>query len=72
MMNMDVFSFVIYMIHACADKWNLPPAQVYHGMKRAGCISGYLAPHYDVLHTQGTETVVEDIREYLENRGVIV
>ena len=41
-------------------------------MKRAGCISGYLTPHYDVLHTQGTEAVIADIREYLENRGVSV
>lgn len=71
-MDKDVFSFIIYMIHACANRWNLSPAAVYRDMKRADCVSGYLARHYDILHTQGTDSVVEDIRTYLRNRGVSV
>ena len=71
-MNKDSMEFVVYMIHACADRWNLPPSAVYRSMKRADCISGYLTPHYEVLHTQGTDYVVEDIRQYLQNRGVAV
>ena len=71
-MDKEVFSFVIYIIHACANRWNLSPSAVYRTMKQTDCVSGYLAPHYDVLHTQGTEYVVDDIREYLKNRGVTV
>lgn len=68
-MNRDSFAFVIYMIHACADKWNMLPSEVYRKLQSVGCIDQYLVPHYEILHTQGTGYVVEDIREYLEIRG---
>ena len=35
-------------------------------------IDDYLVPHYDILHTQGTDYILEDIKEYLEVRGVAV
>ena len=68
----ESFSFVVYIIHACANKWNMMPSEVYRKMQSAGCISGYLVPHYDILHTQGTGYIVEDIEQYLEVRGVAV
>lgn len=71
-MNKESFAFVVYMIHACANKWGASPAQVYSGMQQANCIDGFLVPHYEILHTQGTDFVVEDIREYLANRKVVV
>ena len=70
MMNGESFSFVIYMIHACANKWMKLPSEVYAMLQKTGCIDNYLVPHYDILHTQGTDYVVEDIREYLGFRGV--
>ena len=71
-MNKDSFSFVIYMIHACADRWHKYPSEVYKTLQESGCIDHYLVPHYDILHTQGTNFVVEDIEEYLGARGVAV
>lgn len=71
-MNQDSFSFVVYMIHACADKWDMLPSEVYRKLQSVGCIEQYLVPHYDILHTQGTGYIVEDIRKYLEIRGVAV
>ncbi len=53
-MNKESFSFVIYMIHACADKWDMMPSEVYQKLQSTGCIGCYLVPHYDVLHTQVT------------------
>ena len=29
MMDKNIFEFVIYIIHACADKWNMMPSEVY-------------------------------------------
>lgn len=46
-MNKESFSFVIYMIHACANKWNMMPSEVYRKMQSVGCIDGYLVPHFD-------------------------
>ncbi len=71
-MNENTFPFVIYMIHACANRWNRTPKQVYNKLKDADCIDRYLVPHYDILHTQGTDYVVDDIQEYLNVRGVTI
>ncbi len=71
-MNRDSFSFVIYMIHACANRWGKVPSDVYKLLQKTGCIDNYLVPYYDILHTQGTDFIVEDIKEYLGIRGVRV
>ncbi len=71
-MNKESFSFVVYMIHACANRWNMMPSEIYRKMQSVGCINDYLVPHYDILHTQGTGYVVEDIKQYLMLRGVTV
>ena len=68
-MNQESFSFVVYLIHACANKWRKLPSEVYSLLQKTGCIDQYLVPYYDVLHTQGTDYIVEDIREYLGVRG---
>lgn len=71
-MNKESFSFVVYMIHACANKWNMMPSEVYQKLQSVGCIDCYLVPHYDILHTQGTGYIVDDIKEYLTVRGVTI
>ena len=71
-MNKESFAFVIYMIHACANSWRKMPSEVYKLLQKNGCIENYLVPHYDILHTEGTEYIVEDIKEYLGIRGVNV
>lgn len=68
-MNKESFSFVVYMIHACANKWNMMPSEVYQKLQSVGCIQCYFVPHYDILHTQGTSYIVDDIKRYLEVRG---
>ena len=69
-MNKDSMAFVVYMIHRCANKWHLSPATVYQKLEQCGCISDYLVPCYDVLHTQSSAYVLDDIQEYLQRRGV--
>lgn len=69
-MSADCFSFVVYMIHACADRWSVTPSRVYKALKKSGCLYQYLVPGYDILHTQSTNYVVRDIEEYLRQRKV--
>ena len=71
-MSKQSFSFIVYMIHACADQWGKTPSEVYCKLKDSGCIDQYLVPHFEILHTQGSRYLVEDIREYLELRGVAI
>lgn len=68
-MTKESLSFIVYMIHACANKWNLKPSAVYKQMQRVNCIADFLVPNYEILHTQGTQYVVENIKEYLTVRG---
>ena len=71
-MNKDIFEFVIYMLHACADKWSQLPSVVYKKLKDSDCINKLLVPYYDILHTQGTAFVVGDIEDYLTAIGMTV
>lgn len=71
-MDKDTFSFVIYMIHACANDWKQKPSEVYKNMKRINCIMGFLVPNYEILHTQSTQYIIKDIKEYFNIRGITV
>ena len=71
-MNQDSFSFTIYMIHACANDWKQNPSEVYRNMKKTNCIMGFLAPNYKILHTQSTEYIIDNIKEYFDVRGISV
>ncbi len=68
-MDKDSMAFVVYMIHRCANQWNLSPSKVYQKLEESGCIRSYLVPHYDVLHTQSSGYVLNDIELYLQKRG---
>jgi len=69
-MHKNSFSFLVYIIHACADRWGISPSRVYHALKESGCLNQYLIPNYDILHTQSTGFVVQDVEEYLKDREV--
>ena len=71
-MDRESFSFVVYIIHACANRWHKRPSDVYRQLQDVGCIDGYLVPHYEILHTQGTEFVVRDVEEYMQARGATI
>lgn len=72
MKDKNVFEFVIYVIHTCADKWNKLPSEVYKLLDSKDCINKFLVSNYDILHTQSTANIVEDLKEYLKVRGVSI
>ena len=71
-MNRESMAFVVYMIHRCAERWHQSPSRAYRKLDESGCIRSYLIPHYDVLHTQSSQYVLEDIEQYLRVRGIVV
>lgn len=68
-MNEDSFAFTVYMIHEIANKKGKTPGQIYKALKDCDCIDEYLVPCFDVLHTMGTEYLIEDIDQYVSLRG---
>ena len=64
--------FSIFILYSLADKWNKTPAVVYNLLNSTGILYNYVIPGYDVLHTLGKEYLVEDITEYVREKGVCV
>ena len=64
--------FSIFVLYSLADKWEKTPATVYHILNSTGILDNYVIDAYDVLHTQGKEYLVEDITEYVREKGVQV
>ena len=68
-MSRETTEFVIYIINEVANTRGLYPSKVYKEMENTGCISKYLIPFYDVLHSMSSQSVVEDVLEYVNSRG---
>lgn len=64
--------FSIFVLYSLADEWNKTPAAVYRILNSTGILDNYVIDAYDVLHTQGKEYLVEDITEYVREKGVQV
>lgn len=64
--------FSIYILHSLADQWKMSPVAVYKILNSTGILDNYIIACYDVLHTQGKEYLVEDITEYVKEKGVNV
>ena len=64
--------FSVFLLHSLADKWKMTPAAVYRILSKTGILDNYIIKCYDVLHTQGKEYLVEDITDFVRERGVCV
>ena len=64
--------FSIFKLYSLADKWAMSPAKVYKILNSTGILDNYIIKCYDVLHTQGKEYLVEDITEFVREKGINV
>lgn len=64
--------FSIFILHSLAEKWKMTPSAVYNILNTTGILDDYVIAGYDVLHTQGKEYLVEDITEFVKEKGVQV
>lgn len=58
------------MLYALAEKWKKTPAAVYKILNTTGILDDYIIAGYDMLHTQGKEYLIEDITDFVRERGV--
>ena len=70
-MNYDNVDFITYCIGNLSRRLNLSVAEVYRRLKQSGILYGYIVPSYDVLHTFGKEYLMEDLIEYMREKGVL-
>ncbi|MBQ9396041.1 MAG: DUF3791 domain-containing protein [Proteobacteria bacterium] len=69
-MGENELRFVVFVIHALSDASNHSSAWIYKVLNDSGILDNYIIPCYNVLHTQGKEYLVEDITEFLEEKGI--
>ena len=72
MLDKDTLTFVVFMIHAIAEKWEKSPSEVYEILDSTGILDNYIIKCYDILHTLGKEYLVEDITDFVREEGVTV
>lgn len=71
--NKRELEFAVFCIENIATALGKPSGDVYRALSGdGGILRQYIVPSYDVLHTQGREYIVNDIREVMAERGVAV
>lgn len=63
--------FVTYCISKLGQVLNLSKQEIYLRLKISGILDDYLIPSYDVLHTFGSRYLVEDLTDYMREKGVL-
>lgn len=70
-MDKDTVDFVTYCIGNLSRRLGLNARDVYERLKTSGILNGYIVPSYDVLHTFCKEYLMEDLTDYMREKGVL-
>lgn len=70
-MNKDSLEFVTYCIGNLSRRLSLSQEEVYRRLATSGILSEYIIPCYDVLHTFGKEYLMQDLTDYMSEKGVL-
>ena len=71
MLEKKKLTFVVFILHALGQHWNMT-TPVYEILNTTGILDDYIIKCYDVLHTLGKEYLVEDITEFVREKGIDV
>lgn len=63
-------SFSIFVIHHLAKEWGKSPSYVYKTLNDTHIMDNYVIECYDTLHTQGEQALVNDITDFVREKGV--
>ncbi len=70
-MTRDILDFVTYCVGSIANRLHLTRQDVYGRLKASGILDGYIVKHYDVLHTFSRPSLVDELTEYMREKGVL-
>ncbi len=70
-MDKKTLEFVTYCISKLSQVLKLPQREVYRRLKESGILYNYLVPSYDVLHTFSSRYLIEDLTDYMKEKGVL-
>ena len=72
MIEKKELTFVVFVLHDLGQHWNITTPEVYDILNSTGILDDYIIKFYDVLHTLGKEYLVEDITEFVREKGIDV
>lgn len=72
MLEKKELTFVIFILHALGQHWNMTTPEVYEILNTTGILDDYIIKCYDVLHALGKKFLVEDITEFVREKGIDV
>ena len=70
-MDKKTLEFVTYCIGKLSLLLHLPQQEVYSRLKQSGILYDYIVPSYDVLHTFSSRYLMEDLIDYMKEKGVL-
>ena len=70
-MDRNTLGFVTYCIGQLARRLHLSSTETYNLLNHSGILYDYIVPSYDVLHTFGTDYLLDDLIDYMKEKGVI-
>ena len=70
-MDKKTLEFVTYCIGKLSVILKLPQKEIYRRLKTSGILYDYIVPSYDVLHTFSSRYLIQDLTEYMREKGVL-
>ena len=70
-MDKDTVEFATYCIGNLSGRLGLNARDVYERLKTSGILNGYIVSSYEVLHTFSKEYLMEDLTDYMREKGVL-
>ena len=71
-MNTKELEFTVFCIENVAEHLGLKGEEIYKFLaEQSDILDSYIIPCYDTLHTQGKEYIVNDIVDYMEEKGLL-
>lgn len=64
--------FAIFLIHQLSKAWSLSTTRVYEILNDTNILDEYILENYDCLHTLGVNYLIEDISEFVREKGGVI
>lgn len=68
--NNKELEFSVFIINKLSDYLKKPVSDIYKILKESNILEDYIIECYDVLHTLGSEYLMEDITDVIRERGI--
>ena len=66
-----VLDFVVFCITKLSVLLKLPQQDIYTRLVNSGILYDYIVPSYNVLHTFSLRYLMEDLTDYMYEKGVL-